>query len=331
MTTLAHDHVRPTRTPRLSGPVWLVWRQHRAAYWTLVGLTLVGVLAMVVLRGQMTDYLNTSAPASGALPPDFEKYSGRLTRVGGCLTYLPVLAGVFLGAPLFAGDLESGTAKLVTSQSVGRLRWLTTKLTLTAALITLSTAALSLTFAWWWSPIKGRDDTLEWTSGVFFDGTGPVPVAYALLTFTLGAAIGLLLRRTLVSMAVTLGVVVALGLVWDRFRLNLGHVLTLSSDQGIGPDAAQPELPAQAIQQGQGTSFLTDSGARLDWTTCLNGTDSDRARTACLESKHVIGYTMDYLPVTQMHTMQWLGTGIMLAGTAAAVLFVVEWGRRRLL
>ncbi|MFD8572315.1 transmembrane transport protein [Streptomyces sp. NPDC059639] len=328
MTTLAPDHVR---SPRLTGPLWLVWRQHRAAYWTLIGLTLVGVLVMVVLRGQMTDYLNTSAPKSGALPPDFEKYSGRLFSIGGYLTYVPALTGVFLGAPLFAGDLESGTAKLVTSQSVSRLRWLTTKLALTAVLIALSTTALSVTFAWWWSPVRGRDDSLEWTSGVFFDGTGPVPVAYALLTFTLGAAIGLLLRRTLVSMAVTLGAMVAIGLVWDRFRLNLGHVLTITTDRGIGPDSPQPELPAQAIQQGQGTSFLTDSGARLDWTTCLEGTSDDRAQTACLESKHVIGYAMDYLPVTQMHTMQWLATGIMLAGTAAAVLFVVQWGQRRLL
>ncbi|MFJ1644230.1 ABC transporter permease subunit [Streptomyces sp. NPDC088258] len=346
MTTLTREpaHATPAghrngqgprqATPRLRGTAWLVWRQHRAAFWTVIGLTLVGVAVMVFLRGQMMDYLNAydgSSPKSFSLPSDFETYSSDLTRVGGYLGFVPILAGVFLGAPLIAGDLESGTAKLVTSQSVSRLRWLTTKLALTAALIALSTAVLAVVYEWWWSPMKGRVGTQEWTSGAFFDVTNVMPVAYALLTFTVGAAAGLLLRRTLVSMVVTLGIVVAIEVVWDRFRLNLGHVLSVSSDQGVGPDARRPELPAQGVQQGQGTYFLTGSGDRLDWTTCLDQGDTDQTRTACLESKHVIGWSLDYLPVSQMHPMQWLGAGIMLTITAAVAAFIITWGRKRLL
>ncbi|MFC9678210.1 ABC transporter permease [Streptomyces sp. NPDC056948] len=344
MTTLTHDPARTApagrpqnapgsrqAAPRLGGTAWLVWRQHRAAFWTLIALTLLSVVVMVFLRGQVVDYLDAHPQKSGGLPPDFETYTSRLFSFGGYLGFVPLLTGVLLGAPLIAGDLESGTAKLVTSQSVSRLRWLTMKLAMPAALIALSTVVLAAVFNWWWSPVKGRSDTLEWTSGAFFDVTSVMPVAYALLTFAVGAAVGMVLRRTLVSMVVTLGVVVAIGVVWDRFRLSLGHIMSVGTDKGVGPGAARPELPAGAVQQGEGTYFLTSSGARLDWTTCLDKVDNDRAHTACLESKDVIGWSMDYLPISQMHTMQWLGAGIMLAVAAAIVTFIIVWGRKRLL
>lgn len=344
-TTLTHDPARTASDgrprngrgsrqigPRLGGTAWLVWRQHRAAFWTIIAFTLVSVIGMVLLRGQMLDYLGTleaSQRKPGSLPPDFEEFGGRLSDAGQYLGYFPVLAGVLLGAPLIAGDLESGTAKLVTSQSVSRLRWLTTKLAMPAALVALSTGVLGGVFKWWWSPAKGAAQT-EWTSGAIFDVTGPMPVAYALLTFTVGVAVGLLLRRTLVSMVVTLGIVVAIGFVWDEIRVNLGHIMSVSTDKGVGSGARQPELPDLAVQQGQGTYFLTSSGDRLDWTTCLDKVQTP-GHAACLESKNVIGWTMDYLPISQMQSMQWLGAGIMLAVTAAVVAFIVTWGRKRLL
>ena len=217
----------------------------------------------------------------------------------------------------------------MTSQSVSRLRWLVTKLAVPAAMLTLSTGVLTAVLTWWWNPLKGLSEALIWTA--FFSVTGVVPVAYALLTFTVGVAVGLLLRRTLVSMVVTLGIVVAIGFVWDELWRSLGHIMSVSTDKGVGPGAVRPELPAQAEQQGQGTYFLTSSGDRLDWTTCLDQMENDRAHTSCLESKHVIGWSLDYLDVSQMQTMQWLGAGIMLAVAAAVAAFVIVWGRKRLL
>ncbi|MFD5869739.1 ABC transporter permease [Streptomyces sp. NPDC060322] len=340
MTTLTRAPARTTPTgparnrwiPRLGGPVWLVWRQHRAAFWTLLGATVVGVIVMVHLRGQMMDYLATQDPTarrSGGLPPEFEAYADPLFDIGSYLSYIPVLAGVLLGAPLVAGDLETGTAKLVTSQSVSRLRWLIVKLAVPAVMLTLSAGVLTGVLTWWWHPVKGLSSGLIWTA--FFGVTGVTPVAHALLTFTVGVAVGLLLRRTLVSMVVTLGLVVAIGFVWDELWRSLGHVMSVSTDKGVGPGAVRPELPAEAEQQGLGTYFLTSSGDRLDWTTCLGQVEDDRAHTACLESKHVIGWSIDYLPVSQMQSMQWLGAGIMLAVAAAVATFVILWGRKRLL
>ncbi|MFJ4121567.1 ABC transporter permease subunit [[Kitasatospora] papulosa] len=340
MSTLTRDPARtkpaagPRRrwVPRLGGAVWLVWRQHRAALWTLVAVMIIGVAVMVHLRAQTMDFLAAQAATSrrpGGLPPEFETHVDRLHAVGSYFSYIPVLAGVLLGAPLFAGDLETGTAKLVTSQSVSRMRWLVTKLAVPAATLALSTGVLSAVFTWWWNPLKGLSDALIWTT--FFSVTGFVPVAYALLTFTVGAVVGLLLRRTLVSMVVTLGVVVAIGFVWSELWRSLGHVMSISTDRGVGSGQVPPELPAQAEQLGQGTYFLTSSGDRLEWTTCLDQMDDDRAHTACLESKHVIGWSLDYLDVSQMQTMQWLGAGIMLFLAATVAAFVVLRGRARLL
>lgn len=340
MTTLTRDPARtapagPARSgwgPHLGGTAWLVWRQHRAALWTLIAVTVLGVLAMLYLRGQMMDFLGTQEPTSrksGGLPPEFETHADRLLGIGSYLSYIPVLAGVFLGAPLIAGDLETGTAKLVTSQSVSRLRWLIAKLAVPAVLLALSTGVLTSVLAWWWNPVKGFSSGLIWTS--FFSVTGVTPIAYALLTFTVGVAVGLLLRRTLVSMVVTLGIVVAIDFVWDEFWRSLGIIMSISTTKGVGPGAVRPELPTQAEQQGQGTYFLTSSGDRLDWTTCLDQMENDGAHTACLESKHVIGWSIDYLPVSQMQTMQWLGAAIMLTLTAALITFITLWGRKRLL
>ncbi|MFI5802474.1 ABC transporter permease [Streptomyces sp. NPDC051561] len=316
---------------RLGGTAWLVWRQHRAAFWTLIALTLIGVAAMVFLRDRMTDYLDSLPQGSGGLPAEFETYLDRLTQAGDFLGYAPILVGVFLGAPLVAGDLETGTAKLVTAQSVSRLRWLTMKFALPAALIALCTGLLGIVFRWWWTPVRGRTDVLEWTSAAIFNVTGIMPVAYALLTFTVGVTVGVLLRRTLVSMVVTLGIIGAISLLWGRFKLDLGHLVTATTHHGAGPDSALPKLPAEAIQQGQGTSFLTSSGERLDWLTCTDKLDNAQAHAACLDSHHIVGRAIDYLPVSQMPTMQWLGAGIMFTLTVALVAFLVPWTRKRLL
>jgi ABC-2 family transporter protein len=313
---------------RTSGLIWLVWRQHRAAYWTLIAVTVVAALAIVYLRGQMMDYLDSQGwpTLKSDWESGFQPYGERMADFGGYLVFVPILIGVFVGAPLFAGDLETGTAKLVASQSVSRARWLAVKLGLTAAVVAAATALLSALFRWWWEPAK-LSGVLSFT-GLIFETTGIVPVALALLSFVGGAAVGLVLRRTLVSMVVTFGAVVALKFVWDHFHQSLGRVHTLATRDGVGSADAYPKLPAGAQQIGSGTDFLTNSGQRLDWTTCVDTSADEKAHTACLQAKGVVGYAMDYLPISELPRMQWQGAAVLFALAAATVLFVFLWGRR---
>ncbi|KFF94690.1 ABC transporter [Streptomyces scabiei] len=310
---------------RLSGMNWLVWRQHRAAYWTLLAATAVTVAVLVYQRQQLITYLG------GYGYPDLKsgwetKYDQDPLNVAAMmLGFLPVLIGVFVGAPLLAGDLESGTAKLVNAQSVSRVRWIATKLGVTALVVVVCTTALSAAFTWWWSPIKSSSYVMSWTEGTAFDNTGPVPVALTLLTVVGGVAIGMLLRRTLLSMVVTLGFAVALQVVWSYFRLSLGNVITVTTHNGVG-DNSTPNVPDGAYQVDE--SYLTASGDLIGWGSCNEQTE--KAANACLDKAQVVGWSVDYIPISQMSSMQWLGASILLALTAGIAVFVVLWGRKRL-
>lgn len=215
--------------------------------------------------------------------------------------------------PCSPHDLETGTAKLVTAQSVSRVRWIATKLGVTALVVVVCTMALSAAFTWWWSPIKSSPYVMSWIDGPAFDNTGPVPVALTLLTVVGGVAIGMLLRRTLLSMVVTLGFAVVLQVVWSYFRTSLGNVITVTTHNGVGNDST-PNMPEGAHQLDE--FYLTASGDLIGWGSCAEATE--KARDACLDKAQVVGWSVDYIPISQMSAMQWLGASILLALTHAA-------------
>ncbi|WP_409470813.1 ABC transporter [Streptomyces sp. HC307] len=283
---------------------------------------------MVYQRAQLTDFLTGYGwPAKDipSLGPELEPYTEAFGRASMALGLIPILLGVFVGAPLLAGDLEHGTAKLVTTQSTGRLRWLATELGLTALLIVVNTVALSVVFGWWWSPVKDQNTVMDWTSGSAFDTTGPVPVALTLFTVVSGVAIGMVLRRTLAAMVVTFGFAVVVQLVWGHFRLALGD--TVTTNKGVLAENAFPTLPDAAYQIDQ--SYLTGSGELLGWSTCVHE-ETEQARELCLKQADVVGWSVDYLPISQMNGMQWFGAPILLALTAAVTAFLFLWSRKRL-
>jgi hypothetical protein len=115
---------------------------------------------------------------------------------------VPALIGMFWGAPLVAHELETGTFRLAWTQSVSRLRWLLIKLGLVGLASGITAALLSLMVTWWASPFdKVSQDRFSPSS---FALHGFVPGGYAVFAFALGATAGLLLRRTVPAMAVTL-------------------------------------------------------------------------------------------------------------------------------
>lgn len=56
---------------------------------------------------------------------------------------------------------------------------------------------------------------------------------------------------------------------------------------------------------------------------------SEKARDTCIQSADIVGWAVDYLPMSQMTGMQWLGASILCALTAAITAFVFLWGRKR--
>jgi hypothetical protein len=208
--------------------IWMTWRQFRPAA-IVAGAALVVLAAAVAVTRPTLLSLYTSAglpachtacatDASNFIGSAMGSYTSKIFWAGIVIMYLvPAIIGLFWGAPLIARELDSGTVRLAWSQSVTRARWATVKLAMIGGATMLTVGLMSLLTGWWSSPIyqaanqeaQANNFRISRLSPIFFATTGIVPLGYAAFAFTLGAAAGLLLRRTLPAMAVTLAVFAA--------------------------------------------------------------------------------------------------------------------------
>jgi hypothetical protein len=222
----------------------LTLRQFRAEGVTSIGL--LAVLAIVLaVTGMNVAHVNDAFEAackaardcSSAVNPVVGVDKALQAALQAVVVILPALAGLFLGAPLIARELETGTFRLAWTQSVTRRRWLAVKL----GLIGLTCMALgglaTLMVSWWASPMNAvyanRFGILN------FGFYGVAPVGYAAFAFALGVTAGVLLRRTIPAMAVTLAGFAAARLAvtfWVRPYLAppAHESLSLSAGQGAG-------------------------------------------------------------------------------------------------
>jgi hypothetical protein len=122
------------------------------------------------------------------------------------LTALPGVLGVFVAAPLISREVEEGTHMFIWTQSITRIRWLSTKLILLGLATVALASALSVLAFWWHQPLDRIYADGNWT---FFDIMGLAPVAYALFAFALGVSAGAVIQRTVPAMAATLVLFVA--------------------------------------------------------------------------------------------------------------------------
>lgn len=185
----------------------------------------------------------------------------------------PALIGMFWGAPLIAHELETGTFRLAWTQSVSRTRWLLVKLGLVGLASFLAAGLLSLMANWWNSPLVAASPDRFGAGN--FAVHGFVAGGYALFAFTLGVTAGLILRRTLPAMAVTLAGFIAVRFVvtdWVRRHYmspvsftqqlsptNTGFQLNgpLGSHAAASVIAEAPGLPNAWVY---GASVVNDAG-----------------------------------------------------------------------
>lgn len=174
--------------------VWLTWRQHRAQMLVTAGfLVVMGIVLLV--HG-----LNAAG-----LPEPARR--GQFLQLNTYLSWLPVvplLVGVFWGAPVLARELEQGTHRLAWTQSVSRPRWLFTKLGVLGLAVTAAGVLLGVMVSAWLSVF----DADPFGDTALFGATGVLGGVWWLFGFMLGTAAGGLLRRTLPAFAVTVAVFV---------------------------------------------------------------------------------------------------------------------------
>ncbi|MEU8782118.1 ABC transporter permease subunit [Streptomyces sp. NPDC048637] len=311
------------RRELLHGLPWLVWRRHRTLLRLALVVTVVGCATFAYQRFDLMDFLHsrgTTPDADGQLADDFQNSYGQLFDSGSqLLEYLPVLLGVFLGAPLIAGEQEHGTIKLVSTQSVSRGRWVFATLTLPLTVAVLCSALLSAAFTWLWTPAHHLALGGDWLTGGAFDSTGPVPVAWTLFLTACGIALGMLLKRVVRAMAATAVLAAVTSLVWSE--LLIGRLGTLRS-VSYPYDGDGPDLPPGAVRMDDWVS--TADGKLYGFGTCVHG-DTE----ACRAKLGIVNRVTQYFDYGQMAGMQWLGAGILLALAAVVLTFVVWRAHRR--
>ncbi|WP_410673839.1 transporter [Amycolatopsis sp. cmx-4-68] len=182
---------------------WLTWRQFRLPTLSvLAGLLLIAVVLAITGPGLVgrTDFSDEDALFAGTIL---------------VLYLLPAVIGVFWGVPMITRELESGTHSLMWNQTVTRKRWLTTKLGFGLLAAMVAAGLLSVAVTWWASPIDAlaaaqtERGMLSRIAPVVFGARAIVPIGYAAFALVLGVAIGMLLRRTVAAMAVTLAALAA--------------------------------------------------------------------------------------------------------------------------
>ncbi|WP_310726492.1 ABC transporter permease subunit [Streptomyces sp. N2A] len=318
-----------TATPgrgALRGLPWVVWRRHRTFLRAALLLTLVGCALFVYQRIGVMDFLHGKGVPPGGdekLMTEFQnRFGADFARDMEYLQYVPLVVGVFLGAPLIASEQEHGTLKLVTTQSVSRSRWLAATLGLPLAVAVGCTALLSAVFTWVWTPVHGLAVSGDWLTGGAFEATGPVPAARTLFLASCGIALGMLIKRVVPAMAATAFVGVATSVVWgERLRGHLAAVRSVTSPY----DGDGPNLPFDAARFDDWVS--TADGKLYGFGTCVS--PDSAADRACRAKLGIVNRVIQYFDYEQMAGMQWLGAAVLVTLAALVLAFVVWRTRRR--
>jgi hypothetical protein len=230
--------LRPIPWRRMAG---VTWRQHRIA---LAGAAvLLGALA-VWLWTIGTSLHNAYAaavachPASSATCQDLvvtfnvsaeNHFMGSKGPGGVLLQLVPALIGAFVGAPVLARELETGTFRFAWTQGFGRWRWALAKLVGLAVVLAAATAAFGALVSWYYQPEFATGNQVP---GLYQDSplvtlfslrevTFP---AWTLAAFAVAALAGMLIRRVVPAIVATLAVYA--GLAFATAGLLREHYLT---------------------------------------------------------------------------------------------------------
>jgi ABC-type transport system involved in multi-copper enzyme maturation permease subunit len=186
---------------------WLSLRQFRAQALVATGFLALLAIYVVVTGPHISHvfdaYVRNCRPVNSCNPVTSIRY-GKLTKFlpefDDLVTLTPALIGMFFGAPLVTREIESGSIRLVFTQSISRARWLGTKLVVVGVASAITAGLVSLMISWW---ARAWDHYNNLPFGTF-DTRDVVPIAYSVFAFALGVLIGLLVRRTIPAMVTTL-------------------------------------------------------------------------------------------------------------------------------
>ena len=331
--------------------MWLTWRQFRTQAIVAAAALIAAAVALLVTGTQLA-HLYTSAglpschghgDCAARAHAFFQQAQGSpydqmyLFMILFSLA-VPALIGIFWGAPLIAREIETGTFRLAWNQSVTRRRWVAIKLGAVGVAAAATSGLLALGLTWWVSPVyrayalSGPNAPLNWQrfTPPIFDAQGFVPLGYAAFGFALGVTAGVLIRRTIPAMAVTLAVFAAVQIVWGGWirphlitPLHAVYSIAAVALAGFGSTPGNRLILNAGGKSGDwilGSHAVNAAGHAVSIVpaACRNAFNGPPAAFPNCLSQHGIKVALTYQPDSRFWDFQLLETGIFL--TAAALL-----------
>ena len=165
------------------------------------GSTLAGVVAVLgaasvylLLHGRAVRHQGFVSDGAGPA----------LSLTAALFQVIPPLIGAFVGAPVLARELETGTFRFTWTQGFGRARWTAATLAPLAVAVTVVAGAFGSLFSWCYGPQIDGQYVLSPLAATTFDLRGVTLAAWTLVAFAIGVLAGILIRRVVPAMFATL-------------------------------------------------------------------------------------------------------------------------------
>ena len=311
---------------------WLVWRRQRAAL--MLAAVLVAATVVVLVAARLV--LEARAASVGAsvcltdpamdctTPGPGRELHGSFTLFHRYLRFwlwaLAPLLGLIAAGTLFARETEERTIVFALTQSVSRARWWAANIA-TVLLPALGGAVLlTLTTAWALTPFdvlyrQARIEPLD------FEVHGIWPLTAVLVTFSLAALLGTVVRSSIAVVVATVlcWLVVYTALLYTRYDTLEPSALTIPISEytstfdidGMPGDIAYRDTNGGVIPL---RTVGADCGPREDYITCL-------------ERSGVSSVELQYQPESNFWPLQAIQSGI--AVILSAVLLGGSYARAR--
>jgi hypothetical protein len=331
--------------------------QHRAALITVFAAFVVFAIAIVIGRDAVSasyaSYL--AAGCTLAHPTDLSVCANTgnsfadipsFTPLVIALRGFPLVIGAFVGAPLVAREMESGTYRFAWTQGVGRTRLLLVTLTTLGLIVTPVAVVLGfLLGSWYIHPYAVINIAVgtHWQSALFTTTWWMMPV-WTLFALVLGTFIGALVKRTVAAIATTAvvigGVLVAIG----QFIQRIFDVGVVASSRILisGLHAGPIDLSASPGQGPAGSwlvrAWFTGPGGRVLGIKAakrvsihLNSFDSKAGTSAAPRwlALHHYTYWVAYQPANHFWILQAIVGLVVLVLTALCGVAAVRCIRDR--
>jgi ABC-2 family transporter len=321
---------------------WVTWRQHRFAL-AAVALFLGGLAVYLWIVGRQVHHAYAAATAchpaaSLACLSLIDRFNGmdKVLRDGYLFQAVPVLIGAFVGAPVLARELETGTFRFAWTQGFGRWRWTLAKLLALGMVAAAAAQAISILFDWYYRLYLAAGNhhlafvEISPFSWGLFDLRGVAFAAWTLLAFAIGGLAGMLIRRVVPAIVATLVSYIGLALVVGVYLRQ--HYMTALVTNKLRVPASAWITSTWGTKNGT-VAFTGRAPANLLFRFCPPsvmgpGKPSQGALNTCL-TRH--GYTLwtSYQPANRFWTFQLTEGGWLIALSMLLIAATVWLVRRR--